>query len=78
MAHQFGQGAGRMHGRGVGAGGFEQTKYLELLGVAQSLGVAQIRLPFGSVGRHEPGHQLAQPPDSGPTGVGGLSCHQFK
>jgi DNA-binding CsgD family transcriptional regulator len=33
MAHQLGQGAGGAHGRGVGTGGFEQAKYLKLLGV---------------------------------------------
>ena len=45
MAHQLGQGARGAHGRGVGTGGFYQAKYLKLLGVVQSLGVAHHRLP---------------------------------
>ena len=38
MAHQLGQGAGGAHGRGIGTGGFEQAKYLKLLGVVQRWG----------------------------------------
>ena len=40
IAHQLRQGTGGAHGRGVGTGAIEQAKYLKLLGVVQSLGVA--------------------------------------